>query len=677
MKNFSTLSRAALALVSAGVLITATAADRPERRNQSYNPEAAAAASSFGFSATGVVVKIKSANMAKDGTITTRFTITDADGHGLDVNGVQSPGTLTVRFVAAYIPKGKSQYTAYTTSVAAATTNKNPSQTQAGTDTGGTFTLVDAASGTYEYTFGKKAPATFDDSVTHSIGMQAERNLSEFGVVGNQTSDDVFTFVPNGSPVTTVRDIVNEASCNQCHDPISAHGSPGPRKKMAYCVLCHTPQSVNPDTLNTADMKVFIHKLHMGSSLASVKAGGKYFMVHRGSISDFSDIVFPQAINNCTTCHASGPKQADNFKTNPSQAACGSCHETVNFATGENHASLPQADDTQCASCHGATATADFDNSVPGSHVVANNSASLPGIVTQVLKVDNATAGSAPTVTFKVTDKAGNPVDISKLTQIRVILSGPNTDYQTGPGGIEKSENPATTAGTNGVYTYTMTNKIPSAAAGSYTVSIQARNSVTLAAGTPHQVTATDSAKPVEFYFSVDASKVATRRQVVSTAKCSACHQNLTFVHGGTRAETQECVICHNPTLADGTSKQSVSFATQIHSIHRGENLKNPYILGTTNYQDVRFPGDLRDCNMCHVGSSYQVDNVGATAMVASPGSWLPSTPPISAACQGCHDSKSAAVHAMINNSQFGESCVTCHGQNAEYSVDKVHARTQ
>ena len=114
------------------------------------------------------------------------------------------------------------------------------------------------------------------------------------------------------------------------------------------------------------------------------------------------------------------------------------------------------------------------------------------------------------------------------------------------------------------------------------------------------------------------------RRQVVATAKCAACHVDLTFVHSGTRANTQECVICHNPTLADGTSKQSVNFATQIHSIHRGERLANPYVLGTTNYQDVRFPGDLRDCNACHVTDTYQVDNVGAVAPVASAGGLSP-----------------------------------------------------
>ena len=127
--------------------------------------------------------------------------------------------------------------------------------------------------------------------------------------------------------------------------------------------------------------------------------------------------------------------------------------------------------------------------------------------------------------------------------------------------------------------------------------------------------------------------------------------------------------------LTDSVPKQSVNYAWQIHSIHRGENLANPYILGTTNYQEVRFPGDLRDCATCHVNNSYQVDNIGAKAMVASPGGFMPQTAPISAACQGCHDDQSTASHALANTTALGESCVTCHGQNAEFSADKVHAR--
>ena len=667
------LARALWILVIATFFFTASAADRPVLKNKDYNPMALA--NVFPFVTTGVNVKLKAASIASDGTINARFTLTDSQGHGLDITGVQTAGTEAVSLMAAYIPKGQSQYVAYTLSTLTATSNKNAPQIVAGLDRNGKFTLVDSTTGTYDYTFGTKAPATFDPTATHTIGIQVERSLAAYGVAGTFTSNDTFNFVPSGAPVTVVRDVVNEAACNQCHNPISAHG--GPRTLMSYCVLCHTPQSTNPDTLNTVDMKVFIHKLHMGSSLPSVKAGGKYFVVHRGAVNDYSDIVFPQDARNCTTCHAAGAKQANNYMTNPSRAVCGSCHDDINFATGQNHLNLPQVDDNQCQGCHSTHATYDFDSSVPGAHVVPGKSASLPGVVLKIQKVENVTAGQAPIVTFQVTDKAGNPYDASKLTRLSIVLAGPNDDYGTGAGGIRVSEDGTKAQGSNGIYMYTMTNKIPAAATGSFTISLESRNTVTLNPGTTKATTATDSAVPVETYFSVDKSKTVARRQVVSTAKCAACHMDLTFVHGGTRNNTQECVICHNPTLVDGTSKQSVNFATQIHSIHRGENLANPYILGTTNYQDVKFPGDLRDCTTCHVGNTYLVENVGASANVASPGGFTATTPPISAACQGCHDDKATASHALANTTAIGESCATCHGAQGEFSVTAVHARIQ
>jgi len=673
----SAVARAALALCCVFALnIAASAADRPAKQNRDYIPKASA--SLFNSFTTGANIKIISASIAKDGTITTRFAITDSNGNGLDVTGVQTAGVEALAFVAAYIPNGQSQYVDYITTTDKATTNSNPSQTQAGTDSKGTYNLVDAASGTYDYVFATKAPVTFDATATHSIGAQIERDLSAYGFPTTYTGNDVFTFVPNGSKVTNVRDVINEASCNGCHDPLNAHGSPGPRTKMAFCVLCHTPQTTNPDSLNTVDMKVFIHKLHMGSSLPSVKAGGDYYVVHRGTKEDYSTVVFPQDVRNCTTCHAAGPTQADNWKTNPSQAVCGSCHDDVNFATGQNHVNLPQLDDKQCKNCHVSYETLPFDASIPGAHDVPNNSPALPGIVLKILKIQNATPGSSPTVTFQVNDKSGNPVDITKLTTIRVVMGGSNVDYGVQPGGMRVSETPTkATAGANGTYVYTMTNVIPATATGSYTISMEAMNTVTLMPGTTVQTTATDSAMPVESYFSVDNSPLVARRQVVATKNCSACHQNLAIVHSGSRENTQECVICHNPTLSDGTSKQSVNFATEIHSIHRGTNLANPYVLGTTNYQSVRFPGDLRNCNTCHVNSSYQVDNVGAQATVASPGGFTPTTGPIAAACQGCHDDKATAIHALSNTTALGESCVVCHGVNAEFAVDTVHARIQ
>jgi OmcA/MtrC family decaheme c-type cytochrome len=625
---------------------------------------------------TGIVVKIQSAAIAKDGTITARATIVDADGFPLDRLGVTTKGPVSLSFIAARIPAGQTQYLSYTTSVAAATLpgNTNPSQTQAANDSGGTF--VTNAIGDYTYTFKTKAPATFDATVTTAIGVSASRNLSEFGTFDewSTVANDVFNFVPNGSAVTVTRSVVTTNACNQCHDPLIGHG--GSRLTVELCILCHQPQTINPDTKLTQDMKVLIHKIHMGSSLPSVKAGTPYRIWHRGAWSDFSTVVFPQDVRNCTTCHAKGATQADNWKTNPSAAACGSCHDDVNFATGANHLNLAQPDDNQCKNCHTPNYVSDFDASVPGAHLIPSNSTSLAGLVTKVIQVDGATPGNAPKVTFSVVTKAGVPVDISKITSIRVVLAGPNTDYNTGPGAIRVSETPpATTPGTSGVYVYQMTNKIPAGAVGSFTVSIEASNTVTLLPGTVISTTAVDAALPVEFYFTVDKSPVVARRQVVSTAKCDACHMNLGFVHGGTRAAVQECVVCHNPALTDGTSGDSVNLAWQIHSIHRGENLANPYVLGTTNYQEVRFPGDLRDCTACHLAGTYLVENVGAKAAVASTGAFTKTTPPISAACQGCHDDVATASHAMANTTVLGESCGACHKAGEAASVDRVHQR--
>lgn len=627
------------------------------------------------FVRPGVAVKIVAASIAKDGTITARVKIADPKGVPLDRDGISTPGTVSMSLIAAYIPAGQKQYVSYTTTTLKATINNNPAQIQAANDSGGTW--VKNAEGDYTYTFKTKAPVTFDPTVTHVIGISANRNLTEFLTYDewSAVSNDVYTFVPNGSPVTTVRSVVSTQACNGCHNPLFGHG--GSRIAVELCIICHTPQTVNPDTGLTQDMPVLIHKIHMGKDLPSVVAGTPYRIWHRGAWSDFSTVAFPQDTRNCNACHTAGQAQSDNWKTSPNRAACGACHDNVNFATGENHVGLPMFTDNECANCHTPSASGDFDASIPGAHVVPNNSATLPGIVAKVLKVDNTTPGSSPTVTFSVVDKAGNAVDISKLTQIRVVLAGPNTDYQTGPGGVRASENPAAVPGSNGVYAYKMTAKIPAAAAGSYTVSIEARNSVVLLPGTLKAVTATDTAKPVEYYFSVDKSAIEARRVVVSTEKCAACHGDLKFIHSGTRSETQECVICHNPTLVDSTLKQSVNFAWQIHSIHRGESLTNPYMLGSTNYQEVRFPGDTRVCSTCHVGASYQPDNVGAKAAVASPGGFTATTLPIAAACQGCHDDVETASHALANTTALGESCVACHGQNAQFSMDKVHARVK
>ena len=130
------------------------------------------------------------------------------------------------------------------------------------------------------------------------------------------------------------RYVVPTAVCNGCHDPLIGHG--GSRITVELCILCHTPQTVNPDTLHSQDMPVLIHKIHMGKNLPSVKAGTPYRIWHRGNWSDFSEVGFPSGVDElktCEVCHQKAP-QAGIYATAPSRAACGSCHDDVNFATG-------------------------------------------------------------------------------------------------------------------------------------------------------------------------------------------------------------------------------------------------------------------------------------------------------------------------------------------------------
>ena len=223
----------------------------------------------------------------------------------------------------------------------------------------------------------------------------------------------------------------------------------------------------------------------MGSSLPSVVAGTPYYVEHRGSRQDYSTVVFPQDIRNCTTCHAAGPAQADNWKLKPSRAVCGSCHDDVNFATGQNHVNLIQADDTQCGNCHTSTAHTEFDASIPGAHTVPNNSASLPGIVLKIMSVTGATPGSAPTVQFKVTDKSGDAGGHHQADHVSHDSGRQQRRLrrQTAGSAFQKAPPPRPPAA-NGVYMYTMTNKIPATATGSYTISLEAANNVTLLAGT-------------------------------------------------------------------------------------------------------------------------------------------------------------------------------------------------
>ena len=320
---------------------------------------------------------------------------------------------------------------------------------------------------------------------------------------------------------------------------------------------------------------------------------------------------------------------------------------------------------------------AEFDFSVAGSHTIPAKSKKLPGLQMQITGVTNTNPGDHPTVSFTLQDKAGNPVDATKLTSLGFVLAGPTTDY-TFPGGVPATENALATVKPSGAgFTYTFTAAIPQGATGTFAVGAQGYRQINLAGSLIGQTMVTRDFfyNPV-YYFGVSGATVVPRRTVVDVNNCNSCHYNLA-AHGGARQNVEYCVMCHNPKASDTqTPAQTVNFRTHIHRIHTGEDLQTPWTINATNnFNGVRFPGDRRDCAKCHVGTSNTLPLPAGLADANTPRLQYSPMKPEAQACLGCHDGDDAAAHAYQMTAPFAESCAVCHQEGADFAVTRVHAR--
>jgi OmcA/MtrC family decaheme c-type cytochrome len=673
----------------------------------------------------GLSSTILSAAVASNpaGQVSVTFTVTDATGIPLTAttSSAQSDQQARVRFTIAQLEQYSgggdlgNTFFRYVNQINA---------TAPAFDSKGTLVLVDAASGTYQYTFATMLPAGYDPSQTYTIGMQIDRDFEgqELG------ANPVFDFVPQGGTPTVWEDTTT-AQCNQCHQPLIAHGN---RREVRLCKLCHTEAATDPKG-TSIDFRNMIHQIHAGKDLPLINAGppGTQYAIFSGFSQSYvvfsqkqedgsvTGVGFPRVLQECAVCHSDGAT-VDFFRTKPSAPACATCHDDVNPSLqdtaagppGTNHSPGSYADG-QCSACHAATQNMEFDISVPGAHVVPARSTQLTGLNLTISNVSNHAAGQQPTITFTVTDNAGTPLlDLSGLSSLAFNYSGPTTDYTTVLNGNASGSSPTGTLvgpDDQGAFQFTPNAAIPADATGTWALGAEARRNVQLTS----QVSATEAAVNPVVTFTVDDSAPVPHRTIVDTQNCGTCHGEFSkdfSIHGGLRNQVEYCELCHNSTQNDGSRRKrdpaavaageltaTIDFKVLIHKIHRGENLEQqPYLVygfGPTppgysinNFGEVLYPGDLRICDTCHVEDSQLIPPYPSTALPTlrakldpATGNVVPADPPqiepIAAVCTACHDGDDAIAHVETNTALDGtEACPVCHQEGAAFAVSALHA---
>jgi len=614
---------------------------------------------------------------------------------------------------------------------ASAVTGTGPTN-QATTEpaTRGQWVEGNQANGQYFYTFAQSVKGIddipFDPALVHRVGL--EIRLKPAGAADYIPANNaVRTWAPTtGGAVDSGREIVDNDTCNACHDNLAFHG--GARFDLQYCAMCHESYSFDAQTGNTIDLKVMIHKIHRDTL-----PEGPYGIFGFNNVwHDYSDFQFTQDQRNCQTCHEesdANTPQASNWRLTINREACGSCHDTVNFDTGVGHGGVAATDD-QCATCHGPSSNfgarpdqVHFDPLLRAGEKFRY----------EVLNVVDSAPGQTPTVTIRVTDPTNNdaPYDIraaggpfqvgSASLRVDVAFSTQPDFTNTGSGSatattgtpaqpisIDFKANGVPDPAVPGAFRATAAVAIPATATGSGSALLEGRPNVMI----DGVLTAVPVVSTGKAFAITDATPVPYRA-VVDITKCNDCHKQLSF-HGENRAGNAElCAVCHNPNATDinrrvagsdcetvtGTlDDQTIDFKVMVHAIHAGA--KAGYsVCGYGNrgydFSDVRYPGRLENCEGCHLPDTYYPpDSTVALATTLDAGDRSTplgdvATTPATAVCSTCHASQDARNHmlsAVAGGSVTAvkdatsrtpgtppENCAACHGPGQPIDVKKVH----
>jgi OmcA/MtrC family decaheme c-type cytochrome len=659
-----------------------------------------------------------------------------SDGSGAPVVNLE-PGSISF-YIAKLVPGTNGEASAwqsYINRIEEAGMGDWPGtedQVQATSENGATGELIDNGDGTYQYTFATDVAnvpgVPYEPGLTHRVSFE----VRDLVPVLNPSYD----FVPATGATSNLftREIVKDETCNACHTQLALHGNG--RFTVQNCMTCHNPGSTDAQSTNTVDMKVMTHKIHYGASLPSVQAGGEYAIW--GSMNtkhDYSNVVYPGDILDCRGCHdENDPETPDaaNWFNVPTAEACGSCHDDVNFATGENHGNGISAGNDQCSTCHGGNSGLRADR----VHVNRAREAA-EAFQYNIISVADTGPGETPTVVFSVTDPTNGdaPYDIQNddpfvqgASSLAIDIAwdtlalnnlGSNSGSASGapaqPYQIDVLDGGSRDNG-DGTFTAVSPDPIPLGTEGSGIVAIEGHPAADLDGD--GEIDDRVPAKGVSATYAITDGVPRDRAEIVTIEKCNACHQPLSL-HGNNRTDNIElCLVCHtsdttdirrrgeagcdSSSCVDGKDEETVEFKTMIHAIHAGEERTNGYVAygrrGSVNdYSEVVYPGNLADCTGCHkpgtyypVGASALAATIDVSADIDSPFDDLNITPN-TAACWGCHDRPQSVAHMESFGGAFDavqtpegtlisqsagtviETCDVCHGPGRSSDVAVLH----
>ncbi|OGS99636.1 MAG: hypothetical protein A3F73_14320 [Gallionellales bacterium RIFCSPLOWO2_12_FULL_59_22] len=531
------------------------------------------------------------------------------------------------------------------------------------------------------------------------------------------------------------------------------------------------------------NLPVWIHKIHMGEHLVLQGYNASNVMLNH--------IKFPQDVRNCTKCHSDNDgatggntvAQADNWKNKPSRLACGACHDGIDFATGTGtsvkggatgHMGGAHQTDDNCALCHSPGVIATQHTPV----LTLTNATT--GVQTHFAAVESNLPTGAKKVAYDLNSVTLN-TDRNPVFKFKILLDGtaaalstttglPTSGNYSGNGptfyiayaqdqdGITAKNdwNVTSTSGqalatiaaaggltgpdANGYFTATyvpttnattgVVTAAPAVPAGAKKVTglmIDGFSQTDVAGYTAIKVVPDAVLKPV--------SANDARRTITSKERCNRCHEKLGVFttanfHGGVRNNPQVCAFCHDNKTRSTNAGWSASSNYFYHAIHAAGKRTEDFTRNPTfNFQDIGYPGLLRECRQCHEPNTV---NFGAAASKAAAESGLlfpvvasgtihatnPISPylaqvgvargdnlgtatsgtallnsPILHACFACHDTTAAISHMKANGGDFYEArsvidakdgnadgtltsreqCLVCHGAGKIVDVEVMH----